>query len=98
LWSLQDLRHGGGLGFAVELFLLSLRKLLSTYPSHESYSALYIATFRAITSDWSKYTYSVGTQNLLLDAVESDQGFLRTFNYPDYITDELRLLVGLVPE
>ena len=94
LWSLQDLRYGGGLGFNVELFLLSLRKLLSTYPSHESYSALYIATFRAITSDWSKYTYSVGTQNLLRDAVASDQGFLRTFNYPDYITDELRLLVG----
>jgi len=46
LWSLQDLRDGGGLGFAVELFLLSLKQLLSTFPSHESYSQLYTTTLR----------------------------------------------------
>ena len=30
LWRLQDLRDGGGLGFAVEFFLLSVKQLLST--------------------------------------------------------------------
>ena len=93
LWSLDDLRNGG-LGFAVELFLLSLRQLLSTYPSQESYSALYIGTFRAITSDRSSYKYSVGTQKILLDVIASNQGFLRTFNYPDYITGEVWELLG----
>jgi hypothetical protein len=93
LWSLDDLRNGG-LGFAVELFLLSLRQLLSTYPSQESYSALYIGTFRAITSDRSSYKYSLGTQKILLDVIASNQGFLRTFNYPDYITGEVWELLG----
>ena len=93
LWSHDDMRDGG-LGFSVELFLLSLRQLLSTYPSQESYSALYIGTFRAITSDRRRYTQSFGTLRLLLDAVASDQGFLRTFDYPDYITDEVWVLLG----
>ena len=95
LWSLDDLLEGGP-GFTVEVFLLSFKQLLSTYPSHESYSALYIRTFRAITSDRRKYGAEnfVGTQNILLDVVASDQGFLRTFKYPDYITDEVWALLG----
>ncbi|KAF8486864.1 hypothetical protein DFH94DRAFT_687333 [Russula ochroleuca] len=94
LWSLQDFRDGGGLAFVVELFLLALKKLLSTSPSHESYSALYIGTFKAITSDRRRYNHSLGTQKILLDAVVSDQGFLRAYNYPDYITDEFWELLG----
>jgi hypothetical protein len=62
LWNLQDLRDGGGLGFTVELFFLALKQLLSTSPSQESYSALYIGTFRAITSDRRRYKHSLGTQ------------------------------------
>ena len=95
LWSLDDLSENG-LGFAVELFLISLKQLLSTYPSHESYSAIYIGTFRAITSDRRRYgsNYLIATQNILLDAVVSEQGFLRTFSYPDYITDEVWELLG----
>ena len=93
LWSIDDIRDGG-LGFSVELFLLSLRQLLSTYQSQESYSALYIGAFRAITSDRRRYPPSIGTLRLLLDVVASDQGFLRTFNYPDYITDEVWELLG----
>jgi hypothetical protein len=93
LWSIDDIGDGG-LGFSVELFLLSLRQLLSTYPPQESYSALYIGTFRAITSDRRRYTKSIGTLSLLLDVVASDQGFLRTFNYADYITDEVWELLG----
>ena len=98
LWSLQDFRDGGGLGFAVELFLLALKQLLSTYPSQESYSALYTITFKIITSDWRRYKHSLGTQKILLDVIASDQGFLRTFNYPNYIIDELWQLLGDILE
>jgi hypothetical protein len=95
LWCFDDLFEGG-LGFAVELFLLSLRHVLSTCPSQEPYSALYISTFRTITSDRRRYGGWAfdATQNILLDVVGSDQGFLRTFNYPDYITDEVWALLG----
>ena len=93
LWSIDDLCYSG-IGFAVELFLLSLRQLLSASPSQESYSALYIGTFKAITSDWRRYYPLFGTQEILLDAVASDQGFLRTFEYPDYITDGVWELLG----
>ena len=93
LWSLDDLFEGG-FGFAVEVFLLSLKHvLLSTQGSH---SALFISTFRAITFDRRKYggwTFDA-TQNILLDAVASDQGLLHTFDYPDYITDEIWQLLG----
>ena len=98
LWSFQDLRDGGGLGFAVELFLLALKQLLSTSPSQESYSDLYIKSFRAITSDRRRYKHSLGTQKILLDAVASDQGFFRTFNYPDNITEEIWVLLGDILE
>jgi hypothetical protein len=39
-----------------------------------------------------------GTQNILLDVVASEQSLLRTFNYPDYITDEVWELLGDVLE
>jgi hypothetical protein len=94
LWRLQDLRDGGGLGFAVELFLCSVKQLLSAYPSHESYSQLYAITLKAITSDWRKYKHSLGTQKILLDAIASHQGFLHGFDYPEYIADELWELLG----
>ena len=96
LWRLQDLRDGDGLGFAVELFFAALKQLLSTSSSQESYSTLYFGAFRVITSDWRRYRVknSLGTQKLLLNAVASDEGFLRTFDYPDHITDELWKLLG----
>src|SRR6267142_2090304 len=53
LWAgrLQDL-SGGVLGFAVELFFLALKQLLSTSSesSKESHSEFYIGTFRAVTA------------------------------------------------
>ena len=96
VWSLDDLRKGG-FGFTLELFLVSLKQKLSTHTSHNSYSALYIGTFRAITSWWrqcGRSNYYVGSHYILLDIVASDQGFLRTFNYPDYITDGVWELLG----
>jgi len=42
LWGYDDFYYEGGLGLAVELFLLSVKQLLSTYPSQqESYSTLF---------------------------------------------------------
>jgi hypothetical protein len=89
----QDFRDGG-LGFSIQIFLLALKQLLSTSPSQEPNSALYIITLEAITSDWRRFKDSLGTQKILLDVVASDQGFLRTFKYPDYITDKLWELLG----
>jgi len=98
LWRLQDLRDGGGLGFAVELFLLVLGQLLSTSSSQDSHSVLYVATFRGITSDWRQYKHSLGTQKILLDTVASNQGIVHRFNYPTYITDELLELLEHILE
>jgi hypothetical protein len=94
VWRLQDLRGGGGLGFTVELFFLAFKQLLSTSPSKESHSGLYIGTFRAITSDWSKYKTSLGTQRLLLNMVAPHHGIIFGFDYPDYIIDEFLAFLG----
>ena len=97
LWRLEDLHDGGGLGFTVELFFLSLSQLVSTSSSRESHSALYTGTFRAITSDWSKHKYSLGTQNLLLDIAMSRRWEFDG-QYPAYIVDEFLLLLGNIFE
>ena len=81
----SGLCSGGGLGFTVEIFLIALKQLLSTSPSKDSKSAMYVGTFRAITSDWSVYKHSLGTQKLLLHAVASPGGLISKFNYPAYI-------------
>jgi hypothetical protein len=94
LWRLQDLFDGGGLGFIVELFFRALKQLLSTSLSQELQSTLFIGTFRVITSDWSLYKDSLGTQKILLDAVASEYGIFADFNYPAYITDEFLGLLG----
>jgi hypothetical protein len=98
VWHLQDLRDGSGLGFTVELFLVAFKQLLSTSSSQDSHEALYIRTFRTITSNWSEYKHSLGTQKILLDAVASDRGIVDGLSFPAYITDELLVLLGNVLE
>jgi hypothetical protein len=97
---LQDLGEGGGrggLGFIVELFFLALSQLLSTSSSKESHSALYMGTFRAITSDWSKHKDSLGTQKLLLNiSITRRQEF--DDDYPVYVAEEFLLLLGNIFE
>jgi hypothetical protein len=93
LWRLQDLDNGHGLGFTVELFFLVLSQPLSTSPSKESNSTLFTGTFRAITSDWSKHKYSLGTQKLLLDIAISFRWQFEG-DYPACIVDEFLLLLG----
>ena len=97
LWRMEDLRDGGGLGFTVELFFLTLDQLLSTPSSKAFHSALYTGAFRAITSDWSKRKHSLGTQNLLLYIAWSR---VEQFDdhYPGYIVDEFLELLGNIFE
>ena len=94
VWRLRDLNHGGGLGFTVERFFPALRRLLPTSSSTESHSALYIGTFRVITSDWRGYKDSVGTQKTLLDMIISRSVILSKFDYPAFVTHEFLSLLG----
>lgn len=98
LWRLQDLRDGGGLGFTIELFFLSLRQLLSIPSLHESNSVFYIGTFKVITSHWKKSGESLGTQHILLniicDLIIPGRGVLSDFSYPQSITTMLLEMVG----
>ncbi|KAH8989953.1 hypothetical protein EDB86DRAFT_2941736, partial [Lactarius hatsudake] len=100
LWRLQDLRDGGGLGFTVELFFLSLRQILSTSSSQGSDRVFYVETFRKITSLWTESRESLGTQNILLniicDLVIRGRGMFSDFLYPEHITTMLLETVGNV--
>ncbi|KAF8266031.1 hypothetical protein EI94DRAFT_242686 [Lactarius quietus] len=96
-WRLQDIRDSGGFGLVVELFFLAFAQL-STASSPDSYSSLYIGTFRAITSDWRQHKNSIGTQrvilNLVCDLGVDSGGMFSTHRYPRFITDELLTLLG----
>jgi len=62
LWRLQDLRDGGGFGYSIERFFLALAQLLATAPLRDAHAtAIYIRTFKAITSDWEQHKGSIGT-------------------------------------
>jgi hypothetical protein len=98
VWRLQELCDGGGLGFTVELFFFAFERLLSTSSSKESHSALYMGTFRAITSNWKKHKHSLGTQKLLLDIAWSRRGKFSFGDYPTYIVDEFFSLLGKIFE
>jgi hypothetical protein len=104
IWRLMDLRDGGGLGFTVELFFLTLRQFLSTPESTPLSSELedfYMGTFNVITSNW-KTKNSVGTQqillNLLCDIVIRSRGVFSNVSYPSCIVDMLLVLVGEMVE
>ncbi|KAH9008787.1 hypothetical protein EDB85DRAFT_1542858 [Lactarius pseudohatsudake] len=98
LWRLQDIRDGGGLGFTVELFFLSLKQLLSVPSLHESNSVFYIGAFKIITSHWEETRESLGTQHILLniicDLIIRDRGVFSNFSYPESITTMLLDMVG----
>jgi hypothetical protein len=98
LWRLQDLRDGGGFGFTIELFFLSLRRLLSIPSLHGSSSIFYTGTFKVITSDWEESRDSLGTQQILLslicDIIIKDRGIFSGFPYPEPITTMLVDMMG----
>ncbi|KAN0133588.1 hypothetical protein V8E53_008576 [Lactarius tabidus] len=98
LWRLQDLRDGRGLGFTIELFLLSLRKILSMPSFHESNIAYYIGAFKIITSHWEESNESLGTHHILLnilcDLIIKGRGVFSDFSYPEPITSMLVDMLG----
>ena len=100
LLRLQDLRDGGGLGFTIELFFLSLRQLLTIPSLHESNSALYIGTFKIITSRWEESKDSFGTQcillNIVCDLTIRGRGVFSDFSYPEPITTTLLEMVSKI--
>ncbi len=94
VWRLRDLGDGGGFGFTVELFFIALEQLLSTSSSSkESHSALYMATFKAITSDRGEDKRSLGTLNFLLHIAWSRRREFKG-SYPTCIVDEFFSLLG----
>jgi hypothetical protein len=100
LWRLQDLRDGGGFGFTIELFFLSLRPLSFASLTPEWERIAHLGTFKAITSDGMHNKHSFGTQAILLDLVcdlvIQGRGVFSDFLYPTYIVDELLNLVEKV--
>ena len=104
LWRLQDLSIGGAFGFTLELYLISLREILSAFTSQprDAYITFYVGTFRAITSDWEQFRHSLGTLqivlNLVCDIAVQDRGIISDYAYPDYITKELLDLLGKMVE
>jgi hypothetical protein len=100
LWRLQDLRDGRGLGFTIELFLLSLRKLLSMPSFHESNSVYYIGAFKIITSHWEGSEESLGTHqillNILCDLIIKGRGVFSDFSYPEPITSMFVYMVSFM--
>ncbi|KAH8994203.1 hypothetical protein EDB92DRAFT_2113423 [Lactarius akahatsu] len=98
MWRLQDLHDGGGLGFSIELFFLSLRRLLSISSLDESNSAFYTGTFKVIISHWMEGKESPGTHRILLniicDLIIPGRGTFSDFSYPEPITTTLLDTVG----
>ncbi|KAH9016764.1 hypothetical protein EDB85DRAFT_701285 [Lactarius pseudohatsudake] len=98
LWRLQDLHDGGGLGFSIELFFLSLRRLLSISSLDESNSVFYTGTFKVITSHWMEGKESPGTHcillNIICDLIIPGRGTFSDFSYPESITTMLVDTVG----
>jgi hypothetical protein len=102
LWRLLDLRDGGGFGFLVELSLLVLAQLLSKASSRGTHT-LYSGMFRAITSGWrDHHKRSIGTQrvilNLICDIANPKRGVIFNCTYPEYITEELLVLLRKIVE
>ena len=97
LWRLQDLRDCGGLGYTIELFFLSLRRLLLIPSLHESNSVFYVGAFKIMTFRLEESRHSIGTQHILLniicDLIIKGRGVFSDFLYPEPITD---MLVGMV--
>ena len=71
----------------------------SSKEGRELQSSLYVGTFRIITSDWSKYKHSLGTQQLLLDMVTSVPGIIsHSYRYPTSLVNEFFVLLGNILE
>ena len=102
-WRLLDI-YGGSFGFALELYFLSVGKLLPTFSPDFQPEVVcqIILTFRGITFDWYSFGFSIGPRqvilNIVLDLAFRDCGILSNVRYPDYVTNELLDLLKNVIE
>ena len=93
-WRLLDI-DGGSFGFTLELYFLSIGKLLPTFPpgSQPEVDRQIVLTFKAITSRWHAFVDKTGTRqvilNIVLDVAFRDRGIFSNVEYPEYITKEL---------
>ena len=100
LWRLQDLSDGGAFGFTLELYLISLRRILSTTTSHpgDNLITFYTGALKAITSDWDQHKGSLGTVQIILnivcDIAVRDRGIFSNWSYPAFVEEELLKLLG----
>ena len=103
-WRIQDMREGGALGFTLELYLLSVRQILSTItsPPRDILLTYYTGALKAITSDWERCKGSFGTLQIILNIVcdfaVRNRGIFSDFKYPRYITEALLELLGNMVE
>jgi hypothetical protein len=69
---------------------IRLGQLFRTLSSSDSYSTLYVGTFKAITSIWRERELSFGTRQGLLNLVlDVGMGQSEAFAYPGDITNKL---------
>ena len=102
LWRVLDL-YNGSFGFTLELYFLSIGKLLSTF-SRESprgfHHTVFVKTFKVITSGWKTTRYSPGTRqiifHIIIDIAFQGCGTFSGVAYPNYITNELLDLLSQV--
>ncbi|KAH9974609.1 hypothetical protein BGW80DRAFT_1559626 [Lactifluus volemus] len=101
LWRLLDLHEGDAVGFTLELYLLSLKEILSTFasPSDDSHDNFFIA-FEAITSNRALSECTIWTQQLIFELIldiAANRGVFSDFSYPKFIEEELvRILRSVV--
>jgi hypothetical protein len=101
LWRLLDLHKGDAVGFMLELYIVSLREILSTsaFPSDDSHDTFFSA-IEAIIANRDLSQCTIWTQELILALIcdiAANRGIFSDFNYPDFVEEELvRLLRNVV--
>jgi Family of unknown function (DUF6535) len=92
LWRLLDLVEGDAIGFTLELYLVSLREILSTSALSDDSHDTFFSAFEAITSNRALSECTIWTQQLILELIldiAANRGVFSDFGYPKFIEEEL---------
>ncbi|KAH9974813.1 hypothetical protein BGW80DRAFT_1458303 [Lactifluus volemus] len=99
MWRLLDLHEGGAVGFTVELYLLSLKEILSASDlSHDSRD-IFLSAVEAIASNRVLSECTIWTQKLILELIldiAANRGVFSDFSYPNFIEEELVRILRIV--
>jgi Family of unknown function (DUF6535) len=101
LWRLLDIHEGSAVGFTLELYLISLREILSTSASlSDDPHDTFFSALEAITSNRALSECTISTQQLILELIldiAANRGVFYDFSYPNFIEEELvRILRNVV--